>query len=133
MFTTDKEVMVTDFGLARLMGGMNQTMTGSSWRSPAYMAPEHAYGEHGDHRSDIYSLGAILFELLTGSPLYSTSAPIEQIMKHISEPVPSVRTLNPDLPAAVEPVFQKALDKDPQARYQTAGELVQTLTEALQI
>jgi serine/threonine-protein kinase len=132
MFTTEKEAMVTDFGLARLMGGMDQTMTGSSWRSPAYMAPEHAYGEHGDSRSDIYSLGAILFELITGSQIYKTSVPIEQIMKHVSEPVPSALGLNPDLPATVDAVFQKALDKDPQARHQTAGELMQALTKALQ-
>jgi serine/threonine protein kinase len=133
MFTPDKQTVVSDFGLARLMGGMEQTMTGSSWRSAAYIAPEHVYGKHSDTRSDLYSLGAILFELLTGSPLHKTSAgPMEQLMKHLSEPVPALRSLNPKLPATVEPVFEKALEKEPQARYQTAGELMQALTLALQ-
>ena len=133
MFTTDKQTVVSDFGLARLMGGMEQTLTGSSWRSPAYVAPEHVYGEHSDTRSDIYSLGAILFELLSGSPLHKTSAgPMEQLMRHISESVPSIHSLNPELPATVDPVFEKALEKEPQARYQTAGELMQALTLALQ-
>jgi serine/threonine protein kinase len=131
MFTAAGQVLLTDFGLAPLMGAMRHTMTRTSWHLPTYISPEQAQGERGDVRSDIYSLGVILYELVTGRVPFEADKPMALIMKHMSEPVPPPRRLNPDLPATVEPVVLKALAKEPGARYQTAGELARVLASAL--
>ncbi len=128
MLTAEGHVVLADFGLVRLMGSPHFTATGTSWGTPAYMSPEQAQGERGDERSDIYSLGVVFYELVTGRLPFESDTPFGFIMKHINEPVPSPRQLNPELPVAVEQVILKALAKVPDNRYQSANELTEALT-----
>jgi serine/threonine-protein kinase len=123
---------LSDFGIARMMSGTQFTATGALIGTPTYMSPEQGMGAELTPVSDIYSLGVILYELLTGkAPFNSETTPLAIIHKHVYEPAPNPEILRPDLPAAVVQVLLKALEKDPKERYQSAGELVQALEKAL--
>ncbi len=121
-------LLLTDFGMARLRDDTNLTMTGAMLGTPSYMSPEAAQGESKDKRSDIYSLGAILYEMLTGQPPYSGESPISIILKQASEPIVPPTEIRRDVPKAVENIVLKALAKNPTDRYQTAAEFLQALT-----
>jgi basic membrane protein A len=124
--------LLTDFGLARMVEtSVNLTATGTIMGTPAYMAPEQGSGHKIDARSDIYSLGIILYEMATGRVPYRAETPIAVVYMHISSPLPLPRSVNPDLPEAVERVILKALAKNPDERYQTAGDLVAALDRAI--
>jgi serine/threonine protein kinase len=124
--------LLTDFGLARMVEtSVNLTATGTVMGTPAYMAPEQGSGHKIDARSDIYSLGIILYEMATGRVPYRAETPIAVVYMHISSPLPLPRSVNPDLPEAVERVILKALAKNPDERYQTAQELVAALNRAI--
>jgi WD40 repeat protein len=131
MFTAEGEVVLTDFGLARIVGAVHHTETSSVYGTPAYMSPEQAQGERGDGRSDIYSLGVILYELVTEQRPFEAETPFSLIMKHVNELPPPPTTINPDLPQAVEQVILRALSKNPADRYQRAGEFALALREAV--
>jgi serine/threonine-protein kinase len=87
--------ILTDFGLAKLLTGANVTASGTIMGTPAYMSPEQCQGIAGDHRSDIYSLGILLYKLATGKLPFEADTQVGYIMKHVSEPPPLPETINP--------------------------------------
>jgi serine/threonine protein kinase len=128
----DRNCLLSDFGLARMAEVFSSlTTTGMVLGTPMYMSPEQGSGTQIDHRSDIYSLGIVLYELLTGRTPYRAETPIGVIFKHIHDPLPSVRDLNPELPEAVEQVLLKALAKRPEDRFNSANEMAQALRKAI--
>ncbi len=124
---------LTDFGIARMMGAgqpgaRRLTQTGFVAGTAEYMSPEQALGKTElDGRSDVYSLGIVLFEMLTGDIPYKAESTIQQAMQHISAPIPSILQRRPDLPPAMEAVIRRVLAKPPAERYPTAAALAADL------
>ncbi len=133
MINEEGQIVLTDFGIARIVGATQYTQTGALTGTPAYMSPEQGQGQRGDERSDIYSLGVMLYEMVTGTIPYDADTPFAIIMQHVSEPLPIPTKINPDLPESVERVIFKAMSKSPEDRYQTAGEMARALREAVGI
>jgi Tol biopolymer transport system component len=124
--------LLTDFGITKIVASTASfTHMGSVIGTPAYMSPEQGTGGVIDNRSDIYSLGVVLYELATGRQPFSAETPIAVVYKHIQDPLPPPRLLNPNLPEAVERVIAKAMAKQPQNRYATARDMVAALQSAL--
>jgi tetratricopeptide (TPR) repeat protein/tRNA A-37 threonylcarbamoyl transferase component Bud32 len=130
MFDANGRPVLTDFGIAAIAGGTRLTATGAMIGTPAYMSPEQGKGDPNDPRSDIYSLGVVLYEMVTGRVPFDADTPFAVVLKHLNEPLPLPRTLNPQVSPSVERVILKALAKDPDDRYQTAGTLAQALDDA---
>ena len=120
---------VTDFGIARA-GASEMTETGSIMGTAQYLSPEQAQGQRVDARSDLYSIGIILFELLTGTLPFSGESAVSIALKHVSEPAPSVASLRPGVHPVLEAIVARALVKDPSGRFQTAEEFVLALDDA---
>lgn len=133
MLTQQGQVLLTDFGIARVMDGTQYTATGAVAGTPAYMSPEQGQGNRGDKRSDIYSLGIMLYEVVTGTVPYDADTPYAVVIKHISDPLPLPTQVNPNIPEVVERVVLKAMAKSPDDRYQTGGDLALDLREACQL
>jgi serine/threonine-protein kinase len=132
LLTEDGRVVLADFGLAWLIeAAVHLTLSGGVIGTPEYMSPEQASGLRVDARTDVYALGVVLYEMLTGDRPYGGDNPIAILLKHVQAPVPSVAALRPDLPVAVDRVVQQALAKDPERRFQTAGALARAFREAL--
>lgn len=123
----NNRVVLTDFGIAKLMTGAQFTMSGGMIGTPAYMAPEQGMGESGDERSDLYALGVIMYQMLTGDLPYDGDTPLALMLSHMNDPIPSVLLSNPHLPPAVDKVLQKLLAKTPEERYQSAESLIDAL------
>jgi eukaryotic-like serine/threonine-protein kinase len=123
---------LTDFGIVKLATEATTGITGDFIvGTPAYMSPEQARGEGQlDRRSDVYALGALLFTMLAGHPPYEADTPVGYAVKHVTEPVPSLLRLRPDLPPVLELVLRRALAKNPANRYATAGELARAVAVA---
>jgi eukaryotic-like serine/threonine-protein kinase len=124
---------LTDFGIARIVesAGEGLTGTGMAIGTPGYMAPEQGLGVPITHRADIYALGVMLFEMLTGQQPFSAETPMAVILKHINDPVPQIAQLNPALPPAINHVIQRAMAKKPDDRFATASEMARSLTVGL--
>lgn len=123
--------LLSDFGLAKMMEGSQQiTETGVGLGTPDYMSPEQGMAERVDQRSDIYSLGVVLYEMLTGRVPYKADTPMAVVLKHIHDPLPLPRKINPNIPDAIERVVLKAMAKDPGDRFERARELAEALREA---
>jgi WD40 repeat protein/tRNA A-37 threonylcarbamoyl transferase component Bud32/energy-coupling factor transporter ATP-binding protein EcfA2 len=131
MFTGEGQVVLTDFGIAHIVGTTLYTESGGMLGTPAYMAPEQGRGEMGDARSDIYSLGVVLYEILTGRLPYDADTPLGMIQLHIEGQPPPPRTINADIPEDVDTVILKAMAVDPEMRYQRAGEMTGALLDAV--
>jgi serine/threonine-protein kinase len=124
MLTTTGAVKVMDFGIARATADSGHTGTSTStvMGTAAYLSPEQAQGLSVDSRSDLYSTGVVLFELLTRRPPFVADAPVAVAFAHVNEPPPVPSTLDPGVPAQLDPIVARALAKDPAQRYQTAVE-----------
>lgn len=127
-----QKAMVMDFGIARVADSSLKTQTGISMGTPKYMSPEQARGQHVDARSDLYSLGVVLFAALTGDLPFDGDSPFTVALKHIQEPPPLPSERVPDLPASLEDVVLRSMAKSPKERYQTGEELALALEEALE-
>ncbi len=124
--------LLTDFGIAKLVESTAQfTGTGGLIGTPTYMSPEQGRGDQVDARSDIYALGVMIFEMVTGRVPFDAETPIAIVFKHIQDPLPIPSAINADVPEAVERVIMKALAKDPKDRFATASELVRALQAAV--
>lgn len=129
MITSYGQTKVTDFGIARAMGDGEQTMTqtGMVIGTASYLAPEQAQGNPVDARSDVYALGCVLFEMLTGQAPFTGDTPLSIAYKHVRETPETPSTLNPDVPTALDAIVMKTLAKNPDNRYQSAREMGEDL------
>jgi eukaryotic-like serine/threonine-protein kinase len=124
MITEDGSVKVTDFGIARALDDSEElTRTGAVIGTATYFSPEQAQGLPADERSDVYSLGIVLYELLAGKPPFTGESPVAVAYQHVSEPAPSPDSVNPDTPREIAAIAEHAIRKKPEDRYQTADEL----------
>jgi beta-lactam-binding protein with PASTA domain len=122
MIDDNRRVKVTDFGIARA-GTSQMTEAGSIVGTAQYLSPEQARGAPVDQRSDLYSVGVVLYELLTGKVPFTGESPVEIAMKHLSDTPPPPSELNPDVPEDLDKIVMRALAKDPARRYQSAQEM----------
>ena len=133
MITRTGDVKVMDFGIARAMADSAATMTQTAQviGTAQYLSPEQARGERVDARSDIYSTGCVLYELLTGQPPFTGDSPVAIAYQHVREnPIPPSQ-LDPEIPAWADAIVLKAMAKDPAQRYQSAAEMRQDIQRAL--
>ena len=127
------EPILSDFGIAKLLGGTSNTLSGWWLGTPLYIAPEQMTSSSGNERSDIYSLGVILYEMCTGVQPFSGSSPHEIMMQHVSMTPPAPSLLNPAISPALTAVILRALAKDPMARFSSASAMVAALAEAFNL
>jgi serine/threonine-protein kinase len=131
MITLEGQVILTDFGIAKIVSTSNLTASGAMVGTPSYMAPEQGMGQPGDERSDIYSLGVMLYQLVLGRLPYDADTPLAVVLKHINEPLPLPKALNPDISDELNAVILKSLEKDPHDRYQKVADLAADLRAAM--
>ena len=123
----DTECIITDFGLVRIANSTVHTASGTVSGTPAYMSPEQGQGNSVDNRSDTYSLGIVMYEMLAGRVPFDGDSTLGIILKHISEPPPPIEGISPE----IQLVINKALEKLPENRYQTARELLEDFYNAI--
>lgn len=129
LFDSNDDAFVSDFGVAKLADAA-VSMTGSGViGTPAYMSPEQAQSASVDARADIYALGSIIFEMLTGRQPYKADTPMSVILKHITEPAPDISVDHPEFPEELSAVIKKAMHKDPAQRYGSMIELARDLNK----
>ncbi|MBA2774204.1 MAG: Stk1 family PASTA domain-containing Ser/Thr kinase [Nocardioidaceae bacterium] len=134
MLTPSGDVKVMDFGIARAISDASFTMTQTAAviGTAQYLSPEQARGEQVDARSDLYSAGCLLYELLTGRPPFIGDSPVSVAYQHVREEAPAPSTLDPEIPAAVDAITMKALSKSVDERYQSATEMRSDIERALE-
>ena len=131
IITEDGVAKVTDFGIAKAVSNSTITAFGTTIGSVHYFSPEHARGGFTDEKSDLYSLGVVMYEMLTGKVPFDADTPVSVALKHMQEePIPA-KNINPNIPSAVNDVIMKALKKDSTLRYQSATEMLIDLKRAL--
>jgi len=135
LFDEYDNAYISDFGIAKFTQGAARLTSSGIIGTPTHMSPEQARGEPVDARSDIYSLGVILFEMLSGKTPFEATTPLGMAYKHATEPAPHIREINPNLPPGLEPILDKVLAKEREKRYASGAELadafIATLAEPL--
>lgn len=131
LFDERDQAVLTDFGIARLVSNSGLTQEGLTVGTPAYMSPEQATGEMVDARADIYALGVIVYEMLAGHPPFGDDSSISILLKHLHEPVPSLKTFTHIADEELDAVIFMALAKNPEDRFQTAGSFADALEAAI--
>jgi len=131
MFLDDDQPVLTDFGIAKMLNLSGLTASGAMVGTPAYMAPEVGTGKAGTSHSDIYALGVVLYQAVTGSLPFNSESPMGIVMQHINDPPPHPSLLVPTIPPALEAIILKALEKEPAARFIRAGEMAAALRQAM--
>jgi serine/threonine protein kinase len=131
MLDVQGQAILMDFGIVKILGGDSHTSTGAVVGTALYISPELIRGEVPDHRSDIYSLGVTLYEMLSGRPPFLADSAMTLMMMHLNDPVPDVRGFRPDIHPQVVEIIRKCLSKDRNDRYQSAAELAADLKRVL--
>ncbi len=128
LVTRDDRVKVADFGIARAVSEASQQQEARAWGTPQYFSPEQANGYPPTPASDVYAIGVILFEMLTGRLPFQAESHTAYALKHLHETPPLVTTINPSVPPQLEQIIAKVLAKEPAGRYRTAGQLSRILS-----
>ena len=132
LIDAEGQVYLADFGIARIVSDTAFTASGAFLGTPSYIAPEQAMGEPITRACDIYSLGVVLYELVTGKVPFDADTPLAVIQQHISAPLPMPSSLRSDIPEALERVILRALAKDPEDRYPSAAEMLEAVEGAIE-
>ena len=131
IITEDGIAKVTDFGIAKAVSNSTITAFGATIGSVHYFSPEHAKGGYTDSKSDIYSLGIVMYEMLTGRVPFDADTPVSVALKHMQEEAKPPIEINPKIPTSINDIIMKAIRKDTTLRYQTATEMLRDLNKAL--
>ena len=130
MLTKRGQAVIGDFGIAQIVGTTRHTVSGAMMGTLSYMAPEQGLEGRSDARSDLYSLGIVLYEMLTQHTPFDADTPLAVLMKHLNDPLPLPRKFDATIPEPFERIVLKALSKRPEERYQSAQEMAQALRQA---
>ncbi len=131
MITPQDQGVLMDFGIAKIVGEQAHTAAGNVIGTVRYMAPEQILGQQADHRADIYSTGVMLFEMLAGRAPFEADSAVSMMRMHLNDPVPDLQELGTQVPANLAAITTRALEKEREKRYQTAGEMANALKKAL--
>ncbi len=132
MLDVQGQAILMDFGIAKIIGGHRHTATGAVIGTALYMSPEQIRGEQIDPRTDVYSIGVTLFEMVNGRPPYEADSAMTLMMKHLNDPIPDLRQLQPDIPDELVAVIEKSLSKARESRFQSAIEMSMALQAVLE-
>ena len=127
MLLSNAGIKITDFGIARFARSESHTLTDRAIGSVHYISPEQARGEQTDQRADIYSVGVMLYEMLTGKLPFEADTPVSVALKQIEYQAPAPRSVNPNIPEGLEQITLRAMEKDPNRRYQSADEMLEDI------
>ena len=131
IITEDGTAKVTDFGIAKAVSNSTITSFGTTMGSVHYFSPEHARGGYTDAKSDLYSLGVVMYEMLTGKVPFEADTPVSVALKHLQENAVEAKKLNPTIPDSINKIIMKAMQKEPSLRYISATEMLADLREAV--